>query len=101
MSIVWLICVSVPAVGEVCLAHVGDAAVDPGILEEDVIAVVADSHHVMSVLEIDGVRSRIIVVFPSLDEHYHWPRISYVILQHPNRHIFLELATETQLRCCS
>lgn len=101
MSIVWLICVSVPAVGEVCLGHVGDAAVDPGILEEDVVVVVADSHHIVSVLEIDGVRSRIIIVFPSLDEHNHWPRISYVILKHPDCHIFLEFAAEAQLRCCS
>lgn len=73
MSIVWLIRVSVPAVGQVCLAHVGDAAVDPRILEKYVVVVVTDSHHIVSVLEVNGVRSRIIVVFPCLDEHYHWP----------------------------
>lgn len=73
MAIEWLIGVSVPAVGEVCLAHVGDAAVDPRVFEEDVVAVVADGHHVVSVLKVYGVRSGIIVVLPRLDEHNHWP----------------------------
>lgn len=45
---------------------------NPGVFKVDVLIVVADSYHVVSIIEVGWVGSVIIIIFPCLNEYDNW-----------------------------
>ena len=63
---------SMPTLTELSLSLVGETAMDPWVLEIDVIVIEADSDYVMAILEVLLIGCMVIFIFPGLNEDYHW-----------------------------